>query len=262
MGIIVKREKPAASRKKKEVYAWHPYSDKDGLNIGGQDPDVCIVESVFEEGLPIEDAIKEWRTYKGVQSAMKGDTSGIRGQDWVDEVRRTLQWMTDRYPLKYRTPVPLEELAQYDIIDLSLSVPFVNKRVIHIFDRLCPNDYEAFPVELMTMTGYTNQYYLINITHCVKGAVDEEKSHFETQKWEKAGDKGSIGDLTRLVLKKGCMGSHKLARIYEDNTKEMVHEDIITAFKSENIKGMSYQYLEDKVNAIFTKNYLPDGTLI
>ena len=148
----------------KNVYEWNPYGTNEGLPLGSQVAENNIVEDIFSLGLPIDKAYDKWLQYKGVQAALKG-IHRSEGQDYTDEIKRTIEWMKHKPPLEYESSNSKEELEEFDVLNLSLFVPFGNEKVIQILEEICPDDYEAFPIKLHTSTGVSDKYYLININN-------------------------------------------------------------------------------------------------
>jgi len=248
-------------RRQKEVYAWAPVLSKDGMPIGGQDPETYIENSIFSFGRPIDKAFVTWAEYPGPKESL----AGIKNPDYpnsVDKALRTKSWITSKSRLKYRAPIPKTALEKKDILYLDSTVPFVSEKVVSIFRRLCPNDFEAFPIELMTSTGFSNKFFLINVTNLLDGCIDYDQSHFRPMFGKKEREFRSILSMSRLILTPGCMRGKGLARLYEKPNLVMVSPKIIDAMKQERVVGMEYVYLEDETNRMFKSNYLPNGQLI
>jgi hypothetical protein len=247
--------------RQKEVYAWAPVLSKDGMPIGGQDPETYVENSIFSFGQPIEKAFATWAEYPGNKKALLG----IKNPDYpkfVEEAARTSHWIANKAKLKYRTPIPKTVIEKKDVLYLDSTIPFVSEKVVAIFRRLCPNDFESFPIELMTSTGFSNKFFLINVTNLLDGCIDYDQSQFRPMFGKKEREFRSILSMSRLILTPGCMRGKGLARLYEKPNLVMVSPKIIDAMKQERVVGMEYVYLEDETNRMFKSNYLPNGQLI
>ena len=245
----------------KNVFAWNPYRDDRGLPLGSQVAGKNIRENLFMIGLPVGNAYEKWLAFKGVQSALKGTHKSAR-KEYTDEVKRTIEWMKHKPPLQYASSFSKEELEQYDVMNLSLSVPFGSQKVIKILEEICPNDFEAFPVKLHTSTGVSDKYYLINITHVIHDAIDKENSVYTLCFNKNEGDENSVRFIDRLLFKEGCMGNKILGRIHEDLGYAMINKKVIDVFDAKNIKGINYEPLENNINKLFTDNYELDGVTL
>ena len=58
------------------------------------------------------------------------------------------------------------------------------------------------------------------------------------------------------------MGDKLLGRIHEDLGRPMINKKVMDVFYENNIKGISYDPLEDNINGRFTDNYMPDGVTL
>ena len=245
----------------KEVFSWNPSESSEGLPLGSQVSGEHIRENLFEIGMPIEKAYEKWLGFKGVQAALKG-THRSEGQDYTDEVKRTIDWMKHKPPLQYISSWSKEKREKNDVMNLSLSVPFGSQKVIQILEEICPNDFEAFPVKLHTSTGVSDKYYLINITHVIHDAIDKENSVYTLCFNKNEGDENSVRFIDRLLFKEGCMGNKILGRIHEDLGYAMINKKVIDVFDAKNIKGINYEPLENNINKLFTDNYELDGVTL
>ena len=245
----------------KNVFAWSPYSDDRGLPLGGQVAENNIVEDIFSLGLPIDKANDRWLQYEGIQAALNG-THPSEGKEFADEIKRTIEWMKHKPPLKYTSSFSKEKLEQHDVLNLSLFVPFGNQKTIQILEEICPNDYEAFPIKLHTSTGVSDRYYLINITHEIYDSLDRTLSVYDLHFDSKDGEESSISSFDRLLFKENCMEDKFLGRIHEKLGYMLIKKKVMDVFEAKNIKGMNFEPLEDKINGVYKRNYKPDGVTL
>ncbi|NQY74857.1 MAG: hypothetical protein HRT90_08865 [Candidatus Margulisbacteria bacterium] len=245
----------------KEVFAWQPSESSEGLPLGIQVVGNHLSESVFAKGLPIDEAYEKWLGFKGVQAALKG-AHRSEGQDYTDEVKRTIEWMKHKPPLQYISSWSKEKLEKNDVLNLSLSVPFGSQKMIQILEEICPNDFEAFPVKLHTSTGVSDKYYLINITHVIHDAIDKKNSVYTIWFNKNEGEENSVRFIDRLLFKQDCMEGKFLGRIHEKLRSVAINKKVMDLFHANNIKGMGYVSLEDKINSLFTDNYELDGVTL
>ena len=245
----------------KNVYDWNPYGTNEGLPLGSQVAGKDIREDIFRLGLPIDKAYDRWLQHKGVQSALKGTHNSAR-KEFTDEIKRTIEWMKHKPPLQYESSNSREDLEKFDVMNLSLSVPFGNEKVIQILEKICPNDYEAFPIKLHTSTGVSDKYYLINIAHEIHHAIDRNKTKYKLWFDSNEGDEDSIRGFDKLLFNENCMGDKLLGRIHEDLGRPMINKKVMDVFYENNIKGISYDPLEDNINGRYTDNYMRDGVTL
>ncbi|NQY74855.1 MAG: hypothetical protein HRT90_08855, partial [Candidatus Margulisbacteria bacterium] len=232
-----------------------------GLPLGGQVAENNIREDIFSLGLPINKAYDKWLSYKGVQSALKGTHISAR-KEFTNEVKRTIEWMKHKLPLQYASSFSKEELEQYDVLNLSLTVPFGNQKVIQILEEICPNDFQAFPIKIHTSTGVTDRYSLINISHVIHSALDGNTSIYDLYFNKNDGDENSVMSFDRLLFKENCMGDKFLGRIYEDLGRVMVNKKVMDEFQAKHIVGINFEPLEDKINGLYKRNYELDGVTL
>jgi hypothetical protein len=168
---------------------------------------------------------------------------------------RTKAWMENKYPLPYRCYKPKAWANQQDILSLDSFVPVVNERVLKILDEVCPNEYEAFLIDVEATDGKTTPFFIVNITHCIKGAINLDESRYDVKKGKTEKDKNSLEHVTKLTMNPNCMGDLTLARLYEKPSCLAIHPRLIDRFKSEEIVGMR-QYA---VMGSFLKRLFRDG---
>ena len=240
----------------KTVYIWNAFRDKKGLPLGGPEDGKHISLSPFIKGMPLKQAYEKWCTFKGPHAAL---TNQHENQDYVKEVNRTVEWFEKPYPLPFVSTFKKEALEKMDVLSLDSFIPFVNEKVLSILSRLCPNEYEAFPIELYTPTGTSYLYFILNITHKIEDALDKPNCDYSIGYMQKEGDEDCVGRFKRILFKEGCMKNLMLGRLYESMGRVMVHKTIIDEFIKEKIHGFNVQIFENKINGFFKSNYLPDG---
>ena len=240
----------------KTVYIWSAFSNKQGLALGGPEDGKHISLGLFNLGMPLKQAYEKFLTFKGVHNALNGHHND---PNFIPVARRTVEWFEKPYPLPFVSTFKKEALEKMDVLFLDYAIPFVNEKVLSILSRLCPNEYEAFPIELYTPTGTSYLYFILNITHKIEDALDKPNCDYSIAYMKKEGDESCVGRFKRILFKEGCMKNLMLGRLYEDMFRVMVHKTIIDEFIKEKIHGFNVQIFENKLNGFFKSNYLPDG---
>ena len=243
----------------KNVFIWSAFGDNKGFPLGGQESGKNVDDNLFIRGLSIDDAYQVWINSKGFKAAMNGTHSF---PEYKDEVKRTLDWYEKRHPLSYVSEFSKEELEELDTFELSLMIPFGNQKVVDILNTVCPNDVEAFPIEIHTPTGILNNFYLLNITNKIQNALDKPNCKYSLASFKKEGEEDSIsgsGSFTRILFNKGCMNGLGMGRLYEDLGRVMLDKAVVDAFVKEKIYGFNVEIFEDRLNGHYTSNYMPDG---
>ena len=259
---VVKESRVTMSDKR--VYKWDAFGGSDGWPAGGPENGVNVDESIFLRGVPLDQAMVRWKKKCGVEELLNGthERQEHVKQKRIDELKRTLDWYERRYPLPYISDFEKEELEEMDTIELSFQVPFGNQRVLDVLDDVCPNDYEAFPIEVHTKTGVITQFFLINVCHRIHDALDKDACIYKKSTTLKEGEENYIDRFKRLVFNKGCMGTTHLGRMHEHMFKVMVSETVAMAFQTANIYGYNTMIFEDRVNMRYRSNYMPDGVTL
>ena len=93
----------------------------------------------------------------------------------------------------------------------------------------------------------------------IHNALNIKQCIYENYLLSKEGEEDFIFRFKRLLFNKGCMGSIHLARMYEHMTDVMVSKTLVEAFEKANIYGYNTMIFEDRVNSLYTNNYMPDG---
>jgi hypothetical protein len=248
-------------RSKNEVYAWAPYSTKEGLCVGGQKPGCDIDMQLFKQGLPIDQAFEYMREQKGFKAGLD-NIIGHGGQARLDQILRTKRFVEERHVLEYKTGLKLADIHEFDVLDLNCNSMYVNQKVIDIFNRICPDEFEYFPISIETSNGISHRYFIINIINNVKNSIDLDASKFEIMPCNglKLGDKGALWSFKRLILKRNALQGFHLARLW-DSAEIMMSKEIVKALKAANVEKYYYS-CENYVNGFYTMNELPNGELI
>ncbi len=246
----------------KSVYAWYGKHTPKGMQLGGMVKGEHISEDLLSLGRPLKEAIAKWQTFIGVQKAEKGLHSQA---DFNLEVPRTLKWAQNPYPIKCICYVDKEKLETWDTPQLMNPGSMTcSEKVVGIFQKLCPGEFEAYPLIVETQTGISTKYFLINITHIINPAIDREKCIYTTLSDRVIGKEDAIagGGFKRLLLIKGCMKEKQLGRMYDQLSREMIAKPVIEAFQREKVTGFTYIPLEDDINKLYKSNRLPNGKLV
>ena len=165
------------------------------------------------------------------------------------------------YDLVFEWICSEEELLQYDWVANHDNFPIVTQRVLDILLKICPNDFQYFPVSfngrsqetfsnlvyfgegVEDITFHRKGYYLINIIHqvdaidiknCIKGtsAMNSRKLF-----------RGAV----KVVLKEGCMGEHHLARSKTPRGAQSgirSNMELMSPFLARELKKHNFKFLE------------------
>tara|TARA_Y100000591_G_scaffold82388_1_gene69412 strand:- start:398 stop:1129 length:732 start_codon:yes stop_codon:yes gene_type:complete len=214
-------------------YGWYPYSTKSGMHVGFMKKDELILLHFLKEGLPLKEAWEYKKTQPGIKNALNGIV-GPFGPDLIDQVNRTKKFIENPYILQFETPLKLEEIHKFDVLDLETTgMIFCTQKVINIFnDFNC--DFEAFPISIQAKDGVSIQYYVLNITHLLMNTINYEKSRYKLDEDCELGDKDSLDMYTWSLNENPFKGKH-LGRIYEVPSRILMSEDLANALKNAGV---------------------------
>ena len=230
-------------------YEWNPVRDTNGMPVGEAVYKKSIDDGIFWDGLPLQEAYDIWSKTTYVQSIFAGNDTWI--PNGKESTLLTRKWIQNKYPLPHRCYKPKAWANKQDIIKLDAIIPFVNERVLKIFDDMCPNEYEAFPIDLEAEDGKTKPFFMINITNTIKGAINLDESRYDIHKGKTEHDKDRLKHVTKLTMYPNCMGDLTLARLYESTSNLAIHPRLIERFKKERVEGMMYTLMGDRLKKLF-----------
>jgi hypothetical protein len=149
------------------------------------------------------------------------------------------------YDLIFASESPPEEFKKFDCLPNNGMAPLVNKKVLDIFNKLCPNDIQAFPATIVPEPGSpykfeNHDYWVINITKLVD-VIDLEKSiiSFYVEKPDR------IDNIKKLVfLDKEEFKKPFISRIINDHSLKIVSPALVQSLKEANVTGV--HFIEDK----------------
>lgn len=127
----------------------------------------------------------------------------------------------------------------------------VLKSHLKIFDDICPNEYEAFLIDLEAEDGKADPFFMINITNSIKGVINLDESRYGVWKDKTEHDRNRLKHITKLTMYPNCMRDLTLARLYESTSKLAIHPRLIERFKEEKIEGMIYTLMGDNLKKLF-----------
>ncbi len=130
-----------------------------------------------------------------------------------------------------------EQLLKYDCLPNNFGSPLVNKKVLSILNKLCPEDFQVFDAEIRTKDGIETSYKILNIIRTID-SIDMKKSIY------KLSPEGIPRNVQKLFFKKNCMGSYHMAREIYYHPLELVSKDLVQIFKKEKITGV--RFLKDE----------------
>ena len=149
------------------------------------------------------------------------------------------------YELIFQSACQPKEFLKFDCLPNNGTAPLVNKKVLDIFNKLCPNDIQAFQATIIpdkkSKHNFENHdYWLINITKQID-VIDLENS--ELSFFEEA--PSSISSIKRLVfLNNVNTDTCFIARVPNRCSLEIVSPSLAKAFKDAKVTGVSF--IEDK----------------
>jgi len=244
----------------KTVYGWNAKYSAKGLQLVAMVDGEHVHDSPLRIGKPIEVATKEWSNLKSIKEIENG-THWLYNDD-PEIIQRTKKWIETRHPLAIITSLSKEKLEKYDTLLFESGVPFVSQKILDIMSDICPDEFEAFPTIVETVTGNSTQYYILNLTSVLQNTIDFDNSLIEYQTYEhmkiEERSEDSIMSFRRLILNENCMKTNYIGRMYEDKMEVLVSEPLVKAFRKAKVKGFKYECLEDYINQMWTPNYLRD----
>jgi len=117
---------------------------------------------------------------------------------------------------KLYSRLPEEKLLKMAALPAMTSYPVVNHFVLSLLNDLCPNDFQAIPIEIKShpeekkLVPYCNKdYYLINILNFAD-TIDFESTEFKHN--NESTDLNEKWGFELLVFKQNCMNGHHLVR--------------------------------------------------
>jgi hypothetical protein len=152
---------------------------------------------------------------------------------------RAGEYISDPVPrLIFGIKAKPEEFCKYDFLEPLIDPAFVvHKRVVDKFTEICPEDFQAFNVEIHNLDPNGEQFvnkdfYLINILYRID-AIDREKATLRLSP-------NNILRVTKKVFKEDGMQGHMLAR-NELGGHILFHPKLAAEFK----KSKGVQFLSD-----------------
>ncbi len=149
------------------------------------------------------------------------------------------------YDLVFASKVKPEVFTKFDCLPNNThgSSPVVNKKVLDILNKICPDDIQAFPATIVPEPGLkyefkNHDYWLINITSSTN-IIDEGKTDFL---YLSSSLGGQPYGAKRLVLKE--KNGNYLLRDKTLKTFMVASPSIAQAFKEANVTGV--EFIEDK----------------
>lgn len=151
------------------------------------------------------------------------------------------------YDLVFVSESPPKEFLKFDCLPNNSTgkSPLVNKKVLDIFNKLCPNDIQAFQATIIpdkkSKHSFENHdYWLINITKQMD-VIDLENSDLSF--FEE--DPSSIFIIKRLrFLNNIDPDITFIARVSNDHSLQIVSPSLAQAFKDAKVTGV--RFIEDK----------------
>jgi hypothetical protein len=179
---------------------------------------------------------------------------------WVDP--------TD-YDLAFKSIVSLGDLLKYDFLSNTRCI--VSQRILDLLNKHCPNDFQAFPVKIVSdieakIEPYEcDGYHLINITRIID-CVDCEQSEFTYNRTWKGllRRKSEMKNVNKLVLKE----TNEKFFLAGTRAKEcgfiekIISQEFADIIKQNEFRGIcvqtDYEYHYGPYNDIVPFYYYPD----
>ena len=152
-----------------DIYLWKELGGKEGESTHAMTAATAISTQLLKKSQSIFQAYSNWREAPGVAKALAVFDPGCKS---LSEYENTVNWAkknfsADTIKIKIISGIDLE-YEDLDVLCMSNGgyVPFVSEKVVSVLDKLCPSDFEKFPVSLETPFS-EKQYYVVNITRLV-----------------------------------------------------------------------------------------------
>lgn len=164
------------------------------------------------------------------------------------------------YALVFRINMRETKLKEYDIHYFSSGL-IVNKKVLSILNKVCPNDFQVFPVTIRNRFDnkkkkpfVNHDFFLIYPTKKVK-ALDKTQSEFQMLKMPPPDNQEHIMGILKLRLKQDCMEGSDIARDVDMPSLIYISQGLFQIFRKENIVGV--EFLPDYLSQFDRLNYSP-----
>lgn len=148
------------------------------------------------------------------------------------------------YDLIYTYRYSESHLKRFDCFPNTGQSPLVNRKVVDILNKLCPDDIQAFPATILPEPNSfhkfkNHDYWVINITKSLD-AIDKEESNLKYFS-------ESLGGLpfgAKKLRLKPYEDKYYIARDKTLNTIELVSPALVQALKEVCVTGV--EFIEDK----------------
>lgn len=157
--------------------------------------------------------------------------------------------------LSFKCAIKHSLLRQFDVLENFIGAPIVNKKVLEILSRVCPQDFEAFPIVVCnqdkTQEFEDRNYYIINILRVLDHINDDESyvMHHRIEDQE-------ITDIRKLKLHNHCMRTVHLSRDKQFLPLIVVSSMLVSEFRKHKIKGVRFMRPEEVYDRPFPEEYL------
>ena len=155
---------------------------------------------------------------------------------------------TELKGLVFRTKLNAKKLRKMDIIPCTFPGEVVNKKVLDIFNRICPNDIQSFPVVIKNMgtkkkPGYTVEgYYLIHVVKFVD-VIDYGRSEVWLYDENLPAKRGNIGGIERVRYNANCMGNSHIAGDTIFGAHTVISHALFDELLKENVTGAEFSQI-------------------
>lgn len=132
----------------------------------------------------------------------------------------------------FRFRATRERLEEYDDLANNAMIPLVNGRVASILRAVCPNDCQLVNARVVTVSGELAGYAIVNVLSRASG-IDHSASQYTLIPGTSA-----IMGFRKLQHKRGCLGSHELARDTEYMSHVLISERLRAGFVEGKLRGL------------------------
>lgn len=150
------------------------------------------------------------------------------------------------YQLVFEIDMRENKLIELDVVPSTFPGLIVNKKVVEILKRVCPNDFQVFPViikskpEKRESKKFVNyDYFLIHIINKVE-SIDLEKSEFLLFDDDKPKERGNILSPVKLRFKSNCLNGINIAKDSILKSVEFVSQSLFRVLFESDIKGVEF----------------------
>jgi len=148
------------------------------------------------------------------------------------------------YKLIFEINMKESKMLEMDILPTGFPGLITNKKVLSILQRVCPDDFQVFPILIKSVPGKSKHKEFVNhdyfLIHIIKkiSAIDFEASDFLLLDDSKPKVPNNILRIRKIRFKPNCMNSIHIARDEDYEPLEYISQHLFHILLSENIFGV------------------------